>query len=196
MKNIFIALCVSSTFSLADTECIAVDKKTVEVSWKAYKTPAKLGVGGIFDDVVYRAETKEARGVSTLLLDASVTIDTQKVNSKNEGRDLKLVNNFFKMMRDEKITAKVISVKEVNEKEGTMILDISMNGIIKHIPMNYTYKKGLVKAVGYIDIFDFQASKALSSINKACFDLHAGKTWNDVTIGFELNVNKIACQSK
>jgi len=196
MKNIFIALCVSGTFSLADTGCIAVDEQTVNVSWKAYKTPAKIGVSGIFDDVIYSAATKEARDVSTLLLDASVTIDTQKVNSKNEGRDLKLVNNFFKMMNNEKITAKVISVKEDKEEAGTMIIDISMNGITKHIPMNYTYEKGLVKAVGYIDIFDFKASKALSSINKSCFDLHAGKTWNDVAIGFELNVNDIACPSK
>jgi hypothetical protein len=59
--------------------------------------------------------------------------------------------------------------------------------------MAYTYQKGIMHAQGYIDILDFQGSKALASINKACFDLHKGKTWNDVSISFEMKIKADLC---
>ena len=99
-------------------------------------------------------------------------------------------------MTDGNISAKVISVKTNNESEGTVNVAITMNSITQEIPMRYLYKKGLIKAVGYIDLFDFNATNALREINDACFDLHAGKTWNDVVISFELQVNNVVCHIK
>jgi hypothetical protein len=51
-------------------------------------------------------------------------------------------------------------------------------------------------ATGVIDILDFSAGDALSSINKACSDLHEGKTWSDVTIGFTTKIEAVLCSAK
>ena len=56
--------------------------------------------------------------------------------------------------------------------------------------MAYTYENGLFKAAGVIDLGDFGALNALTSINRACYDLHAGKTWQDVDIAFALKVEE------
>jgi len=45
-------------------------------------------------------------------------------------------------------------------------------------------------AKGYIDLADFKALGALSSINKACYDLHQGKTWQDVAVAFKFDLKR------
>ncbi len=59
--------------------------------------------------------------------------------------------------------------------------------------MTYIYTKGHFQATGTIDLFDFAASDALASINKSCYDLHSGKTWSDVTIGFSTTIEATLC---
>ncbi|HIP02012.1 MAG TPA: YceI family protein, partial [Campylobacterales bacterium] len=154
-----------------------------------------------FNEVAYTAVKAEGKNFKEILVGSSVVVDTSSVNSKNEGRDLKLVNSFFKLMGDGKITAKIVDMtsnKRVKRepRTGTLTVDISMNGVTKSVPMSYTYDKGLMKSEGFIDILDFSGSDALVSINKACFDLHKGKTWSDVAIGFELNIKAILCATK
>jgi hypothetical protein len=183
------------------TGCILAQEGAVTVHWKAYKTPAKLGVGGIFDDVTYRPAKKEGKNFKEILVGAVVQIDTNSVNSKNEGRDAKLVYSFFKMMNGESLTAKIIDMtsnKRVSKKPrtGTITLEVTMNSVTKQVPLIYSYNKGVMKAKGVIDIFDFSASTALSSLNKACFDKHQGKTWSDVDVGFEMHIKAILCASK
>jgi polyisoprenoid-binding protein YceI len=81
-------------------------------------------------------------------------------------------------------------------RTGTITVEITINGTTKQVPLNYTYDKETMKSEGYIDILDFGGAEALSSINKACFDLHKGKTWSDVLIGFEMNIKAILCATK
>jgi hypothetical protein len=206
MRKLLMILVIFATFMHAEltapkTGCILSQEGKVSVSWKAYKTPAKKGVGGVFDKVVYTAVKAEGKNFKEILVGSSVVINTNSVNSKNEGRDLKLVNSFFKLMGDGKITAKIVDMtsdKRVKRdpRTGTLTIDISMNGITKTVPMNYSYDKEVMKSEGFIDILDFSGSDALASINKACFDLHKGKTWSDVAIGFELNIKAILCATK
>ena len=51
-------------------------------------------------------------------------------------------------------------------------------------------KDELLKASGTIDMFDFALNKAHASISKACYDLHAGKTWSDVAVSAEIKLEK------
>jgi len=60
--------------------------------------------------------------------------------------------------------------------------------------MQYTYVKEHFSANGTLDLFDFMANDALSSINKSCYDLHKGKTWNDVSIMFSTNIKATLCK--
>ena len=63
-----------------------------------------------------------------------------------------------------------------------------VNGQELTIPMAFSLENSVINAKGTIDLFDFKAGDALASINKSCYDLHQGKTWNDVSISFTLHV--------
>ncbi len=205
LKKLLFSMAVLSSLVYADEEtgkqsCILSVKDVVEINWKSYKTAAKIGVGGSFDDVSYTAIKKEGKNFKDILVGSKVLINTNKVNSKNKGRDLKLVNSFFKIMKNEKIEAKIIDIKAKEKvmgkpKTGTIIVEITMNKTTKKVPLSYIYDKDIMRANGFIDILDFEASKALASINKACFDLHDGKTWSDVEIGFVMNIEATLCDA-
>jgi len=176
--------------------CALSQQGPFSVNFIAYKTAAKKGVGGTFDDVKYSAISPTGKNFREILVGSTVEINTKSVNSKNVGRDAKLVKFFFEQMSGDKITGKIVDYKAIKvnrgePKKGTLFTKITMNGITKKVPMNYMLKDGILKADGVIDLFDFSASKALTSINKACFDLHKGKTWNDVSISFSTKINAV-----
>ncbi|WP_415395971.1 YceI family protein [Sulfurimonas sp. CS5] len=207
MIKFLIALFLVATMSYAEEmgtkggSCILSQDGAVSVSWKAYKTPAKAGVGGIFNSVKYTAVAPKGNNFREILVGSSVVIDTKSVNSKNSGRDEKLVKFFFEQMSSKNITAKIVDIKS-NKRErgkpktGVMSVGVTMNGVTKNVPMSYVFNKGDLSATGNIDILDFSASKALSAINKACYDLHEGKTWSDVEIGFQTNIKFDLCETK
>jgi len=181
--------------------CALSQEGAFDVNFIAYKTAAKKGVGATFDKVTYHAVAPEGKNFREILVGSTVSIDTQSVNSKNPGRDVKLVQFFFKQMKGETITAKILDYKAIKvdrgqPKKGTLFTEITMNGVSKKVPMSYTFKEGVLSATGVVDIFDFSASKALSSINKACFDLHQGKTWNDVSISFSTHIKATCLPAK
>jgi hypothetical protein len=171
------------------------------VNFVAYKTAAKKGVGASFDSVKYTAIAPKGKNFREILVGSSVVIDTKSVNSKNKGRDEKLVKFFFGQMKGETITAKILDYKAIKvdrgqPKKGTLFTEITMNGVTKKVPMNYKLKDGVLTADGVIDIFDFSGNSALASINKACFDLHKGKTWNDVSISFSTKIKAVCYPAK
>ena len=181
MKKIILLL-VTLTAVLFAGGC-RYEAKQFEVEWKAYKTPLKVGVGGTFDKVAIEAKDKSSE--KSYLETSTVTINTTSVNSKNSGRDAKLVKYFFNVQNVKQIKAKVVSV------ERTIInVDITMNGVTKTIPMKLDFDDDEIEAEGHIDLADFNMLPSLSSITKACYDLHKGKTWQDVEIKFELKTRK------
>jgi len=205
MKKIVLAMLVmlglsSTVFGAQKSGCVLAQKGKVTVAWKAYKTASKIGVGGVFDKVDYTPVAKEGKNFRSILVGSSVKIDTSSVNSKNEGRDVKLVKFFFEQMTGN-IDAKITDIKADKKikgkpRTGVVTLDVTMNGVKKSVPMKYSFADAVFSAKGVIDILDFSAHKALSSINKACFDLHKGKTWSDVTIAFTTNIEAILCNVK
>ncbi|WP_457745932.1 YceI family protein [Sulfurimonas sp.] len=180
MKKLLLVLLMATSMFAAECKYTL---KSVDVDWKAYKTPLKLGVGGTFDKV--SVEAKEASSQEALLKTASVNIQTSSVNSKNSGRDAKLVKFFFDVQNVKNITAKVISVAK-----DVVTVAVSMNGLTKEVPMKLKMSKDEIKANGYIDLADFTMLPSLKNINKACYALHKGKTWQDVAIEFELKTQK------
>ena len=196
MKKLLIALV--SLFTLGNAaDCTLAQQGKLDVTWKAYKTPAKAGVGGNFTSVEYKAAAPEGKNFKTIFMGSKVTIDTNSVNSKHEARDATLVKSFFKVMAGDKITGTIVNVESRKRekgkpKVGVMTVEMTMNGVTKNVPMKYSFDNGKLEANGFIDLLDFNALGALSSINKACFDLHKGKTWSDVAIGFSTNI-KATC---
>jgi len=200
-KTLFSLITLASLLS-ADGGCVLVQSNDMNVTWKAYKTFAKLGVGGQFTGVSYTANKKEGKNFKSLLVGSKVSIDVSKIDTKNKGRDKTLVENFFGKLKGKTIDGVVVDIKadeKVNGKSvyhGSIDVNITMNGQTVKIPMRYNYKNEIFTAKGTIDLFDFSANDALKSINKSCFALHKGKTWNDVSIEFSTSIKATLCDIK
>jgi len=193
-------LSLSLLFSLSyGGECVLTPSKDMNVSWKAYKTFAKLGVGGQFTSVNYTPNAKKGKNFKELLVGSNVDINVTQIDTKNPKRDKTLVDMFFKKLKSPTIQGKVTAINANKREEGepytgTLDVSINMNNKTLTIPMKYHYEKEQFKANGVIDLFDFAAQSALSSINKSCYDLHKGKTWNDVSIEFSTNIKASGCE--
>ena len=206
MKNrIFYSLMASavllSSSAFAKGGCELAQVGAMNVEWTAYKTDKKIGVGGTFEGVTYKPVAKSGENFRSILVGSSVSIDTKSVNTKHESRDATLGKFFFEMMSQKNIEAKIVDIKaDKSEKgaprKGTLSVEIEMNGVKKTVPMKYSFSDGLFAAEGVIDILDFKADKALASIAKECFDLHEGKTWSEVSIGFKTKIEAILCSAK
>lgn len=196
MKRILIALFAMFAMANASGSCDLSVDGDVDVTWKAYKTPAKIGVGGHFKSADYKSTVPVAKNFRDLFIGSKMTIDVDSVDSNNPGRDEKLLKFFFNVMAGPDIKAEVVDIKAQKvergqPKLGIITIAVMMNGITKKVPMNYRYFDEKLTASGTIDLFDFQGQSALASINKACFDLHQGKTWSDVAIGFSMNIKAV-----
>lgn len=188
MKLLLIALSLSFS-SMLSAEC-TYSVGSIDVSWKAFKTPAKAGVGGSFKGLNYSGD-KSGKSIDAIVNSASITIDTDKksVHTKDKSRDGKIAKFFFSTMSGgEQIKA---NVKKFTKKRLT--LAVTMNGKTVDVPMNYKIDGNNLKADGVIDVFDFGMVKQLEGINKACRALHEGKTWNDVEIFLNVAFNSKGC---
>ena len=202
MKKTIFTMLTMATLLSAEGGCTLVQSNDMNVTWKAYKTLAKLGVAGQFTGVSYTANKKEGKNFKELLVGSKVSIDLNKIDTKNEGRDKTLVKEFFGKLNGKTIDGVIVSIKADKKENGKRVyhgmvdVNITMNNKTLLIPMKYNYEKENFKAKGTIDLFDFSANNALSSINKSCFDLHKGKTWNDVSIEFSTNIKATLCDTK
>ena len=179
--------------------CEYSQKGDIVVGFQAYKTPLKIGVGGEFNNVGYVNNTKTAKNLSVLLKGSTVSINTGSVDSANPIRDKKLVDFFFNTMSQKGIQAKITDLKEDKSDgsakiTGVVFVDIKMNNVSHPAEMRFSYEKGVLQADGVIDLKDYNALNSLNSINKACYDLHKGKTWSDVAISFNMNIQE-DCQA-
>jgi polyisoprenoid-binding protein YceI len=159
-----------------------------KVSWVAFKTMKKVGVGGSFDKATSEGN-KSAKDIKALLANQKISIDTGSVNTKNPARDKKIVKHFFGALKESTKGLITGQIKKVSK--DTLTIDIFMNGKKQTVPMKYSFDKGMVKADGHIDVLDFALSDGLAQINKACYALHEGKTWSHVEISFE---QKVTCK--
>ena len=198
MKKIILSILTIASLSYSNG-CLLVQADDLNVTWKAYKTFEKLGVAGQFTSVGYVPNKKEGKNFKELFVGSKVSIDLSKIDSKNEARDKTLVENFFSKLLGKSIDGEIVSIEADKSQDGKRLytgrvdVNMRMNSKTLLIPMKYNYVKGNFKAEGTIDLFDFSANDALSSINKSCFALHKGKTWNDVTIGFSTTIEATLC---
>ncbi|MEA3373437.1 MAG: YceI family protein [Campylobacterota bacterium] len=199
LKRVLVAVGFLGTMAYGAASCDLSQIGDVKVNWTAYKTPLKIGVSGDFKKVDYLPVAPVGKNFREILVGSKVTIDTASVNSGHEARDKTLTTSFFQKMTGSEIKAEIVDIKADKKRErgaprlGLITIRMEMNGVTKQVPMRYHYNKGDMKAEGTIDLADFNALGALSSINKACFDLHEGKSWSDVAISFELQIKAILC---
>jgi polyisoprenoid-binding protein YceI len=163
---------------------------TAQVKWTAYKTTEKKPVSGIFKTVNI---TKSTSGKTALLAlnNVEFTIPVSSIFSKNEERDGKLQKMFFNVMANTTLLKGTIHANADNMGS----LDVTMNGNTNSLPLTFTTVGDTIKFKGVMNLDQWQATDALNTLNKACFDLHKGtdgvsKTWNDVLIEASVVVKK------
>lgn len=187
----FVVLSFGANLSASEkSKCTFTPSSAIEVNWTGYKTPTKVGVGGTFDKVVYAPAAKSAKELQSILVGSTVVIDTTSVNSKHEARDATLAEFFFGLLNDKNINAKIVAIPS----NKALNVEIEMNGVTNTVVMSYTFIDGIFEAKGSIDLLDFRANEALAGINKACYDLHEGKTWSDVGISFKTKIDSANCK--
>lgn len=151
-----------------------------KLEWTAYKTPDKIGVSGTFNDIELSG-AKDSGNIEQDIKDATFKVVTSTVNSKDQERDTKLFNSFFKLMTGD------ITGKFVDFKDGKATVEITMNGVTKQKEFTYTIIGNTIALKGNIDIIaDFDGTKAFNSIHELCKELHADKTWTEVDINVEI----------
>jgi len=189
IKTIFISLFSAAVMSQAQM-CTYSQKGQVDVGFTAFKTPLKIGVGGSFNEVVFKTNVQDANTLDALLVGSGLTINKGSVNTKNQGRDATLVTSFFNVLEADQISAKVLNIKETSATNGVITTRMTLNKVTVKVPMQYVIENGVMQGHGTIDLADFNAQTALESITKACSDLHQGKTWSDIDITFTMNIAK------
>ncbi len=182
-KEHLIILISFLTLPLSTFGCWELDGKP-QVSWMAFKTPLKVGVGGRFKSLQHTGKSK-AKNLEDLLKEQSITINPETLSTKNPARDQNILKSFFNKMKSPMIKASIVEVKK-----NTLNISIVLNNKKKKTPMSYQFEKGMLKARGHIDLLDFQLEGPLKSINEACLALHEGKTWSHVEIFFEQKLKK------
>lgn len=171
LSILFIMASCSTTTSTEETtdaatteEGLTFNLANTTLTWTAFKTEEKIGVSGSFDEIE--------------LNDNDFIINAKSVNSGNPDRDPKLRDIFFAAMSDSLITG------SYGMPSGDKIpVTLKMNGVEKTFDFNFMENDSSTVVSGTIDmIADFSGNAAYEAIHKACYDLHAGKTWTDVDL--------------
>lgn len=183
----------------AETCTYSIDPTTLNVSWTAFKTMQKVGVGGSFTEVTLESDLSKAGTFQTFMnqIDAEIQVGAAtKINTTNPARDQTIFQNFFSHFENKGLIKGKLRNAKGTEAAGEVNLILNMNKKILAVPMKYTRdEKGLTVISGAIDVNDFKLGSALSKLNKACEALHKGpdgvsKTWPQVEIKIQANLSK------
>ncbi|MFE8423809.1 YceI family protein [Tenacibaculum sp. ZH5_bin.1] len=152
------------------------------INWTAYKTTEKIPVNGEFKKVNITAGG-EANTAKDAINNAEFSIPVISIFTKDTSRDFKIKKFFFGVMDK----TELLSGKLVLENDSIGYANITMNGVSKKLPFNYTLNGKKFSLNATMKITDWQANKALESLNTACKDLHKGadgvsKTWDEVAL--------------
>ena len=152
------------------------------INWTAYKTTEKVPVNGQFQKVNITAGG-EADTAKDAINNAEFSIPVSSIFTKDTSRDFKIKKFFFGVMDK----TELLSGKLVLENDSIGYANLTMNGVTKKLPFNYTLNGKEFSLSTTMKITDWQADKALESLNTACKDLHKGadgvsKTWDEVAL--------------
>jgi len=164
------------------------------VNWTAFKTTAKVGVGGTFNQVMVKGGEKSTK-ITDVLSNITFTIVTGSIFSKNEERDPKIVNSFFGAMEATDLIIGHTKSVEGNNESGTCTFYLTLNNIEKEVTLDYKVNDNKVSLTGEIDLANWNGDDAIASLNKVCEDLHKGedgvsKLWSIVELTIEANLDK------
>lgn len=159
------------------------------LKWTAFKTSARIPVGGTFDE--FEVTTgKESGSVTDILNGLTFNILVASSNSAEEDRDGKIAKYFYgTMLGTDKITGAITGF-DGNDSAGKVKIKIIMNEVGSEVEGSYVMEGDKLILTAQLNLADWKAEKALKSLNDVCSDLHKGddgisKLWPKVDVVVE-----------
>ena len=205
MKN-RIVLLAGLTITLLMTSCTSEPKEievvkpepickysynaeSTEFEWTAFKTTAKVGVPGTFNDI--KVSMTEAESDKESIESIEFSMNTSSVETNNEERNGKVAKHFFETIKTESIDGSIISLGE----DGKAIIEITMNGLAIEIEGDYELNVGIFTFESTIDLALWNAISGVDALNTICKDLHTGedgvsKLWSEIQLSLKTTLTK------
>jgi len=176
----------TATDSVAAASIYEYQRAFTQLKWTAYKTSAKLPVGGSFSS--FEVATGSPQGsVADLLTGLTFRIDVSSSNSGEEERDGKIAQHFYaKMLNTSKIIGEITTV-EGDANAGKANITIELNEVSHEVEGTYTIDNKTLTLETTLDLNNWKAEEAIANLNSVCNDLHTGedgisKLWPDVQV--------------
>ncbi|WP_339656085.1 YceI family protein [uncultured Maribacter sp.] len=174
------------------SEMFSLIPDSTKVSFTAYKTTEKLPVGGRFQKINFTKTNSGETAMEALNgTEFSIPVSSLFTNDPTGTRDPKILEFFFGVMKNTELISGIFKVE--NNKSS---IDITLNGETQNIPLSYEMNgDSKITFKGVMDLENWNALDAVSSINKACAVLHTGKdgiskTWSEVALQAEVTLQK------
>jgi polyisoprenoid-binding protein YceI len=171
------------------------DKKSTKIYFGGFKTTEKKEVLGYFNKFNVDS-TKIADTPEEIFENATIEIPINSLDTKDVGRNGRIKKHYFRNMKNTRyLKGKIVEFKKDSNKVN---LELTMNEISKVVSLNYKVVGDTLSFNGEINALDFDASKSIKALNKACEALHKGadgisKTWAEVNLYLTTVVQK-ACE--
>jgi hypothetical protein len=196
-KLLFITLLLTISFQLtsckseekkksikkeAKTATFSLETANNSINFIAYKTTDKIPVKGQFKKINI---TKNGNGnsIKEAINNTEFSIPVSSIFTADVSRDFKLKKFFFGVMDNTNLLSGKLTL--TNETTGTA--SITMNGVTADLPFTYTLEGKEFKLNATMNLDNWNAQKAVNSLNIACEILHKAadgisKTWSEVAI--------------
>ncbi|MFT7344199.1 MAG: hypothetical protein ACI9XP_000782 [Lentimonas sp.] len=171
--------------SEAEAPCTyAYDDVSSSLEWVAFKFTNKTPVKGTFTVIEFDG-TLEAADPIELLSTLSFTIPVSSVETQNEDRNGKIVENFFGTLSTDDLTGKMVSLSD----DGVAVIEVMMNNMAQNVTGTYTFEQNRFSFKATMDVMNWNAGEGIAALNTICKDLHTGddgvsKLWSEVDLNF------------
>ena len=168
----------------AEPACFySYNEGTTKFEWTAFKTSAKVGVAGGFNDIEVTSEDSDDPMI--VLKSLAFTMKTASVETNNEDRNGKVAKHFFETINTSEITGNVVDIKD----DGKCIIKITMNDLSVDVSGDYTFVDNKFTFDSMIDVASWNGIPGITALNTICKDLHTGedgvsKLWSEVQLAF------------
>lgn len=177
----------TTTNETTNKDCLySVNPEEFKFEWTAFKTTAKVGVKGTFNEIdIINANTEG--DIAELLINTEFIIHLNSLNSGNEERDKKIIDLFFGNLKNAaEFKGKILEVNGTNEK-GELVVLLTINELENAVKMIYKTNDDMLKFAGNLDLSNWETENSFGALNAACKEYHTGedgisKTWTEVYI--------------
>ncbi|MCH5322265.1 MAG: hypothetical protein J1E31_01615 [Helicobacter sp.] len=175
---------VSLVFS-SSLFALALDEKSIKISFEGYKTPAMIGTRGGFSKAQFHFN-KDASSLSKQLTNASITLSPKDIDMggvENQVIADNLVNYFFAPFNNKGDIKVTIGNVIEGESKGTISAKVTIGNQSTLVPLMYVITgNNDFEARGQLDLSAFtNAQKALKALSDAVPE-HQNVSWNIVNL--------------